>query len=131
MLYGALPNIEDRVLTRHRRRDRVVVLCTQRVVYFDFFRKLLDGETGQTPSAEFFRRRRVHLHVSSSRQYLLAYVQHTSGNVQVVMCNEIATHFARPPDAFFERRSCINQVYTYIITYVPYTPTYTYVHSLM
>lgn len=122
MRYDALSNIEDLVLTCHWRCDRIVVLSAQWVIYFDFLRKLLNGEAGQTPSTEFFRRWRIHLHVSSSRQYLFAYVQHTSGNVQVVMCNEIATHFARPPDAFFERRSCINQAYKYIIIII-------YIHS--
>lgn len=104
--YGPIGYNNNMVLTRHRRRDRVVVLRAERVVYFDFFRKLLDGETGQTAAAEFFRRRRVHLHVARGCQYLLADVQHAAGNVQVIVRNEIAAHFARPSDALLERRAC-------------------------
>lgn len=90
------------MLTRHRCRDRVVVLSAQRVVYFDFFREFLYGQTGQAAAAEFFRRRRVHLHVARCRQYLFADVQHAAGYVHVVVRDQIAAHFARSTDALFE-----------------------------
>lgn len=100
-------NRNDAVLTRHWRRDRVVVLRAQRVVHFDFFRKLLDGEPGQTAATELFRRRRVHLRVARSRQDLLADVQHAARDVQVVVRDQIAADFAGPPDALFERRTWV------------------------
>lgn len=102
------------ILTRHGRRDRVVVLRAERVVYFDFLREFLNGETGQTAAAEFFCRRRVHLHVARGCQDLFADVQHAAGNVQVIVCNEIAAHFSCPSDAFLERRAC-RQIITILI----------------
>lgn len=93
-------------LTRHRRRHRVVVLRAQRVVDLDFLRELLDGQSGQAPTAELLRRRSVHLHVAGGRQDLLADVQHAAGYVQVVVRDQVAAHLARPPDALLERRTC-------------------------
>lgn len=108
-------------LTRDWCRDRVVVLCAQRIVHFDFFRELLDGESGQTSAAELLCRRRVYLHVASSRQNLFADVQHPAGYVQVIVRHEVATHFTRSSDAFFQRSACAHSEYIRLVMDHPTT----------
>lgn len=99
-------DIYTTALTGHRRRDRVVVLRAQRVVDFDLLRELLDGEAGQAAAAEFFRRRRVHLHVAGDRENLFADVQHAAGDVQIVVRDEIAAHLSGAPDALLQPGAC-------------------------